>query len=610
MRVAAFWGAAILVVAGCDCSEASLGSVGTGRGGTGSVDGGPVGCVDRDGDGYGAGCDLGLDCDDADPALGAGCEGAVWGEGGSAFDGADPDQEFDGTRTDDRGWLTLGDLVTGDSAVWVSNSDEGTVTKLDARSGREVARYPSAIGSPVNGSRPWNEGCDNDANRGNCPSRTALDFNRDAWVANRAFGGQGTITKIANTLEDCPDRNGDGVIQTSTDANGDGRIDIADPAEFVGPADECVLFTVDVGEPGDIPRALAIAPDFLRESIYGNAWVGLNGARKALELRGTDGAVLREVPLQIDPYGALADKHMGVVWFTNAGWQARSDNPPAVQNVDFMTGEPSARYAIDVGMPGCDEDYGTYGITVDETGRVWVGGYPCEGAFRLDPRSGEWLAVPTPGNGRPRGLVADGEGFIWMAHSHCSRGDGCATLSKFRIDPPFDVERIDLMGGGAAGSIGVDIDLEGRVWVINKNSSSATRYDPASGVMDQFPVGNGPYTYSDFTGHGLFLQFPRGYWRAVTEGCAGAIWSEVSFEGSVPPGSLVEVSIRTADTREGLRSAPWIGTWTSSPARLQLAPGPVPPGRFAQIQIGLISEEVGALPAVARVAAAYSCPIM
>ena len=30
---------------------------------------------------------------------------------------------------------------------------------------------------------------------------------------------------------------------------------------FVGPEDECVLFTVNVGEPGDIPRALAIAPE-------------------------------------------------------------------------------------------------------------------------------------------------------------------------------------------------------------------------------------------------------------------------------------------------------------------------------------------------------------
>jgi streptogramin lyase len=532
----------------------------------------------------------------------------MWGEGGRAFDPADADQTFDGTRVDDRGWITLGDIVTADSAVWVSNSDEGTVSKLDAQSGREVARYPSAATHPVNGARPWNEPCDGERT-GNCPSRTALDFRRDAWVANRAFGGQGSVTKIANTLEDCVDQNGDGVIQTSRDANDDGRIDISDPAEFVGTADECVLFTVDVGEPGDIPRALAIAPDTFRESIYGNAWIGLNHARKAVELRGTDGATIGETPLEIDPYGALADKHLGVVWFTNAGWQARGDNPPAVQSVEFATGTASPRYAIDVPMPGCDQDYGTYGITVDEAGRVWVAGYPCEGAFRLDPTTAEWVAIPTPGHGRPRGLVADGEGTIWMAHSHCSGGGDCATLSTFNIDPPWDVQRFELRTGGASGSIGVDIDLEGRVWVINRESSSATRFDPTTGRMDQFPVGDGPYTYSDFTGHGLFLQFPRGYWRAVNEGCEGAIWSEVTFEGSVPAGSLVEVSVRTADTRDGLRSAPWIGTWMSSPARLSVDPGPVAPGRFMEVQLGLISEEVGALPSVARVAATYMCPV-
>ena len=581
-----------MLVVGCDCSGAELGGNGTGpgRGGPGGPgafpDGGLPACVED------------------------GCEVVTWGEGGSSsFDPSDPDQEFDRTRTDDRGWLTLGDLVTADSAVWVANSDEGTVSKLDARTGREVARYPAATDHPANGSRAWNEGCDEDSGRGNCPSRTALDFNRDAWVANRTFGGQGTVTKIANAIGDCIDRNGDGVVHTSTDVSGDGRIDIGDPAEFVGPSDECILFTVDVGEPGDIPRALAIAPDFLRESVYGNAWIGLNSARLAVELRGTDGAVLREVPLDIDPYGALADKNLGVVWFTNAGWQARSDNPPAVQNVDFMTGEPSERYAIDVPIPGCGQDYGTYGITVDEAGRVFVAGYPCEGAFRLDPRAGEWMAIPTPGHGRPRGLVADGDGWVWMAHSSCGGGSDCATLTKFRVDPPWDVQRYDLATVGSSHSIGVDLDLEGRVWVVNRASSSATRFDPVTTAMEQFPVGNGPYTYSDFTGHGLFLQFPRGYWRAVTEGCDGAQWTEITFAGSVPPGSSVEVSVRTADTRVGLASAPWVGTWTSSPALLGNPPGPAPPGRFAEIQVGLISEEPGALPALSAIAVAYTCPV-
>src|SRR5207302_604902 len=66
----------------------------------------------------------------------------------------------------------------------------------------------------------------------NRPSRTAVDFNGDAWVANRAHDSppnQSSVTKIANknnsiTDTDCIDRNGNGKIETSFDANGDGII--------------------------------------------------------------------------------------------------------------------------------------------------------------------------------------------------------------------------------------------------------------------------------------------------------------------------------------------------------------------------------------------------
>lgn len=598
----------LVIIAGC--SGGNLGGDGTGTGPGGPRDPGVVPeCGDADGDGFGPGCSRGADCDDGDPTRNLGCETTVFGEGGRAFDSGDPDQDLDDVVVDPRGWITLGSDVDGDTFVWTANSGEGTVSKLDSRTGREVARYPSAITYPANGARPWNEHC-NQRDSGNCPSRTALDFRRDAWIANRGFANQGTVTKIASHAEDCVDRNGNGAIETSTDANGDGRIDLGSPAEFFGDADECVLFTVDVGAPGDIPRALAIAPDWSRESIHGNAWIGLNGARRAVELRGTDGAVVRELPLDINPYGALAAKDLHVVWFTNAGWQADADNPPAVQNIDFTTGEVSRRYEVDQAIPGCSAEVGTYGITVDERGRVWVAGYPCEGAFRLDPVTATWTAVPTPGHGRPRGLVASGDGWIYMAHSHCGGDDNCATLSRFRIEAPWDVDRVDMLPLGAAGSIGVDMDVDGRVWVVNKTSSTAARYDPATGAVDQFPVGEGPYTYSDFTGHGLYLQFPRGYYRAVTEGCPGAIWTTVGWEGSIPEGSSVEVSVRTAETRDALRAAAWTGTWNMSPARLSEAPGPITPGKFIEVELALSSDEADAVPAIGRLSMTYECPVM
>jgi hypothetical protein len=85
-----------------------------------------------------------------------------------------------------------------------------------------------------------------------------VDLEGDMYVANRAFGNQGSITKIAGALSGCIDRNKNGTIETSNDANNDGIIDVNSPAEFFGQNDECVLYTVAVGANDTYPRALTI----------------------------------------------------------------------------------------------------------------------------------------------------------------------------------------------------------------------------------------------------------------------------------------------------------------------------------------------------------------
>ncbi len=75
--------------------------------------------------------------------------------------------------------------------LYVANSDEGTVSKINTETGREEGRYISALYSPDSRNRG------NASATGNAPSPTAVDFNGDVWVANRAFNQQGTVTKIA-----------------------------------------------------------------------------------------------------------------------------------------------------------------------------------------------------------------------------------------------------------------------------------------------------------------------------------------------------------------------------------------------------------------------------
>jgi streptogramin lyase len=569
-----------------------------GDGDTDGDGGGP--CVDTDGDGYGHGCAAGPDCDDGDPELQSDCTVIELGvDGEEAWDPTADNSS--GVVLDDDGALTLEAHPEIEPAVWIANSREGTVSRLDSRSGFEVARYPSALDT-MSRARPWNERCDSSEGSGNCPSRTAIDFRGDCWVANRAFGHQGTVTKFASHIEDCIDRDGDGEIQTSHDINGNGVIDLGTD-EFLGTDDECVLFTVDVGGDDGIPRALAIAPDALGETYGGNAWVGLNSERRFAELHGDTGEVLRYVEVPINPYGALASKYNRMVWITNAGWQRDlPDNSPGVVSINIVTGEVSPRHEV----RSTADCVGTYGITIDAEGMVWVAGHSCEGAFRFDPETEDWMTVEVPESGTSRGLVADADGWIWLAHSR--RGDErIGLVTRFRAADGSELEYYWLPEG--LGSIGVDLDVDGRIWTVNGNSSTASRIDPLTGEIAEFPTGDGPYTYSDFTGHSLLLQFPRGYYRQVMEACPGAVWQSLSWGAETPGDTRVELRVRSAAERIDLGAAEWIGPFLDSPASLAAPPGPVPDGEFLELEVTLISNDESALPRVLWVDISYECPV-
>src|SRR5690606_26428184 len=137
-------------------------------------------------------------------------------------------------------------------------------------------------------------------------SRSAVDQNFDAYVGNRAFGRQGTVTKYANREVDCVDRNANGTIDTSRDIDGNGRIDMG-TAEFVGPDDECILWTAGIGGNDALPRALTIglAPP---DSFIGDVWVGLFNQRQACRLDPVTGATRACMDIgSFQTYGMAAD---------------------------------------------------------------------------------------------------------------------------------------------------------------------------------------------------------------------------------------------------------------------------------------------------------------
>jgi streptogramin lyase len=326
--------------------------------------------------------------------------------------------------------------------LWVANSGEGTVTKLDTELGVEVARY-KVCGDP---------------------SRTAVDLHGNVWVACRGDGG---VAKIAGHPAFCVDKNGNGTVDTVQDSNGNGKFD---PGEMLPSGDECVMFTTFPG--GSCQRAIGVDRDNF-------AWVGEWSGGMLRRLSPTDGAVVDVVDIPGNPYGLVVDG-AGVVWVSGRGGDilVRVDpnqNPLSVSSW---------------GVPGGN----LYGITVDLSGKVWIGQYSNGTAARFDPNTKQFNTVNI--GGCPRGMAASVDGFIYS-------GLGCSGNEIAKINAAtFQVEKLST--GQGQTPIGVALDWDGFVWAVCYSTSNAAKIDPATKqTFGPFAVGSYPYTYSDMTGYVL-----------------------------------------------------------------------------------------------------------
>ena len=332
----------------------------------------------------------------------------------------------------------------GLSFIWIANSTQGTLSKIDTNSLKERGRYvarPDVAGNP---------------------SRTSVSLTGDVVVANR----NGGVTKIYALTERCAESNGTPGIQSATDA------------KFLAwGEEECVAWYTPMAYFSQRPVAWtpgefdAETCSFSGQKVW-TAGMNTPGTVDILRLDGDSGAIEAKVTVTdayVDNYGiyGAAVDARGNFWGSQVG-------PAKLHFVDHATLEHRS----------WDMPVGGYGITVDSQGYVWT----CAGnASRFDPMSETWTVVAA---GEYGGCMEDGAGTLYKATPGGVLAFDTATMTVKRSYPlPQHAH-------------GISVDFNGYVWAVTQGTE-AYRLDPADGSFAVVGGLVGAYTYSDMTGFAL-----------------------------------------------------------------------------------------------------------
>lgn len=440
----------------------------------------------------------------------------------------------------DNGHLRLSEQATTLPFLWVPNSSDGTISKVNSVTGDELARY--RVG-PSNSD----------------PSRTTVDLYGNCWVANR---NAGTVVKVG-LFENGQylDRNLNGKVDTSSDLNGDGAISGSEILPFG--ADECVLLEVVVitgkegayapgmytgGYAGDTscgPRGIAI-------DSYNNCWIGTRYSKQYYYLDGSTGQILKHFDfsgLNHRPYGAVIDEN-GTLW--SAG-----------ENTDTLLWlDPTTDHYDLVALGHC-----VYGLGLDGGGHLFISGYDDRRLTRVNVNT-KGIDWSVQGKYQSRGVAITGDGNVWVANS------GENSVSRWTNDGQWIT---DIAVGNYP--TGVSVDADGFVWAVNFTDQMIHRIDPATNaiVLSKLIAGN-HYGYSDMTGIVSRSATNKiGTWKAsINSGLFDVPWGAVRWTDSTPWGTDIDLYIRTSNDR--IHWSQWEYVDIDKPLRF------TPKGRYAEVQ--------------------------
>ncbi|WGZ93853.1 MAG: Ig-like domain-containing protein [Candidatus Thiothrix putei] len=452
--------------------------------------------------------------------------------------------------------------------IWIANSGEGTISKLDVKTGQELGRYRTG---PGNGN----------------PSRTTVDQDGNVWVGNR---NNNTITKVGlKEFGQCIDRNGNGDIDTSTGSTDvkpwDGYF--GDGQGIANAQDECVLQHVTLSAPGvstpsDI-RMVAIDKD-------NNVFTGGHYVKSIYKVNGKTGEIIGATNTQGSFYGGFVDKD-GNLWATH-----RSDGYGVIIKV---SNDLQSQNIYNVGL-------NAYGMALNKHGEIWVSdaGSPNFSSFNVTDPAGTLKLHQQVGRGwQPcyaQGVAIDDNDDIFIAGCRDSYDSVVGHYKRVMAESGVTVQHVANYPVGQ-GPTGVAVDGNGHIWSANEYGNSASKITLATATasynVETFPVGYRPYNYSDMTGRVVrTITSRQGTWEATFDSKADKYaWKQIRWKllgNALPAGTSVTVYAKTANNTIDLNAKEYVEVQNGVDAPNLL------PGRYLKLKVKLTSDDLTSTPEV------------
>ncbi|MCE5324195.1 hypothetical protein LLG46_12900 [bacterium] len=422
-----------------------------------------------------------------------------------------------------QGGLRLNDCKMQIPFLWVPSHAADTVTRIDARTGYETARYQ--IG-PAKGD--WD------------PCAVAVDSNGNAYVACMDQSSTGKVVRISASRADS---NHDGYSATSSDVNGDGTISASETMPWK--TDDCVGPVFEVGDKHAMPTSIAF-------DNSGFLWVTLNGDAQAVKMDPKTGKVLAKVDLVGRPTSIIAGSGSSM-------WILSRDQGILCQ-VNTVACALVASYTLDDCVP--------VSICKGENGKLWISNLN-GGMIEFDAESGTW-ATSESDDGGYSSIVLDKNGDLWAAcpdtgNVICLSGQDCTVMARIPV-------------GGEPTTLSMDND--GYLWVMcNANGSVVKINVNSEEKLNVVNMGTWIHSSTPFTACSTKSGVcPQGTWRLLVDSeIEGAGWGIIDWSVQNIGGS-VDVQVRTADDPAVINSREYVPV--ASGVKFT-----VPEGRYMEVMV-------------------------